>query len=161
MREIPYDRGAAVDYARRWALSRNPAFYDFSDIGGDCTNFVSQCIYAGAGVMNYTKDTGWYYISSSDRSPSWTGVEYLYDFLINNDSVGPYAIEVPQYEADIGDVIQLGRADGDFYHSLLIVSTYPMILVASHSYDALDRPLYSYNYYAARFLHIEGVRTWQ
>lgn len=161
MREIPYDRGAAVDYARRWALSRNPAFYDFSDIGGDCTNFVSQCIYAGAGVMNYTKDTGWYYISSSDRSPSWTGVEYLYDFLINNNSVGPYAIEVPQYEADIGDVIQLGRADGDFYHSLLIVSTYPMILVASHSYDALDRPLYSYNYYAARFLHIEGVRTWQ
>ena len=82
MREIPYDRGAAVDYARRWALSRNPAFYDFSDIGGDCTNFVSQCIYAGAGVMNYTKDTGWYYISSSDRTPSWTGVEYLYDFLI-------------------------------------------------------------------------------
>ena len=161
MREIPYDRGAAVDYARRWALSRNPAFYDFSDIGGDCTNFVSQCIYAGAGVMNYTRDYGWYYISSSDRSPSWTGVEYLYDFLINNNSVGPYAIEVPQYEADIGDVIQLGRADGDFYHSLLIVSTYPMILVASHSYDALDRPLYSYNYYAARFLHIEGVRTWQ
>ena len=161
MREIPYDRGAAVDYARRWALSRNPAFYDFSDIGGDCTNFVSQCIYAGAGVMNYTKDTGWYYISSSDRTPSWTGVEYLYDFLINNNSVGPYAIEVPQNEADIGDVIQLGRADGDFYHSLLIVSTYPMILVASHSYDALDRPLYSYNYYAARFLHIEGVRTWQ
>lgn len=161
MREIPYDRGAAVDYARRWALSRNPAFYDFSDIGGDCTNFVSQCIYAGAGVMNYTKDTGWYYISSSDRTPSWTGVEYLYDFLINNNSVGPYAIEVPQNEADIGDVIQLGRADGDLYHSLLIVSTYPMILVASHSYDALDRPLYSYNYYAARFLHIEGVRTWQ
>ena len=161
MREIPYDRGAAVDYARKWALSRNPAFYDFSDIGGDCTNFVSQCIYAGAEVMNYTKDTGWYYISSSDRTPSWTGVEYLYDFLINNNSVGPYAIEVPQYEADIGDVIQLGRADGDFYHSLLIVSTYPMILVASHSYDALDRPLYSYNYYIARFLHIEGVRTWQ
>ena len=158
MREIPYDRGAAVDYARRWALSRNPAFYDFSDIGGDCTNFVSQCIYAGAGVMNYTKDTGWYYISSSDRTPSWTGVEYLYDFLINNNSVGPYAIEVPQYEADIGDVIQLGRADGDFYHSLLIVSTYPMILVASHSYDALDRPLYSYNYYTARFLHIDGAR---
>ena len=158
MREIPYDRVAAVDYARRWALSRNPQYYDFSKLGGDCTNFVSQCIYAGAGVMNYTKDTGWYYISSSDRTPSWTGVEFLYDFLINNDSTGPFATEVTQGEADIGDVIQLGRADGDFYHSLLIVSTYPMILVASHSYDALDRPLYSYNYYTARFLHIDGAR---
>ena len=161
MRSFEYNRNNAVAYAKRWALSRNPQYYDFHGIGGDCTNFASQCIYAGAGVMNYTKDTGWYYISSSDRTPSWTGVEYLYDFLINNNSVGPYAIEVPQNEADIGDVIQLGRADGDFYHSLLIVSTYPMILVASHSYDALDRPLYSYNYYAARFLHIEGVRTWQ
>lgn len=161
MREISYDRGAAVDYARRWALSRNPNYYDFSDIGGDCTNFVSQCIYAGTGVMNYTKDTGWYYISSSNRTPSWTGVEFLYDFLINNVSIGPYATEVTQGEADIGDVIQLGRADGDYYHSLLIVSTYPMILVASHSYDALDRPLFSYNYYTARFLHIEGARSLQ
>lgn len=161
MHEIQYNRGTVVDYARRWALSRNPAYYDFSDLGGDCTNFVSQCIYAGVGVMNYTQDTGWYYISLSDRSPSWTGVEYLYDFLINNNSVGPYATEVAQEDAEIGDLIQLGRADGNFYHSLVIVGTYPMILVASHSYDALDRPLYSYNYYTARFLRIEGARKWE
>lgn len=161
MREIEYNREAAVDYARRWAFSRNPKYYDFSDIGGDCTNFVSQCIYAGTGVMNYTKDFGWYYISTSNRSPSWTGVEFLYDFLVNNDSVGPYAVESSKDEMEIGDVIQLGRDNGDFYHSLVIVGTYPMILVASHSYDALDRPLYSYNYYTARFLHIEGVRKWE
>ena len=52
--------------------------------GGAYENFVSQCIYAGAGVMNFTPDTGWYYISLSQRSPSWTGVEFLYDFLVNN-----------------------------------------------------------------------------
>ena len=45
MREYEYDRNAAVAYARKWALGRNPAFYDFSNIGGDCTNFASQCIY--------------------------------------------------------------------------------------------------------------------
>ena len=33
-----YDRAHAVAYARRWALSRNPLFYDFTGIGGDCTN---------------------------------------------------------------------------------------------------------------------------
>lgn len=28
---------------------RSPAYYDFSRIGGDCTNFASQGLYAGAG----------------------------------------------------------------------------------------------------------------
>ena len=41
MREIPYNRTAAVNYARKWALGRNPAYYDFEEIGGDCTNFAS------------------------------------------------------------------------------------------------------------------------
>jgi len=34
-----YDRAAAVAYARKWALSRNPRYYDYEDLGGDCTNF--------------------------------------------------------------------------------------------------------------------------
>lgn len=51
MKSIKYDRISAVNYAKKWALSRNPKFYDFDPIGGDCTNFISQCIYAGAKVM--------------------------------------------------------------------------------------------------------------
>ena len=43
--EIPYDRKAAVEYADYWAYRRNPKYYAFDDIGGDCTNFVSQCIF--------------------------------------------------------------------------------------------------------------------
>ena len=39
---LPYDRAAAVAYAHRWALGRNPQFYDYEEIGGDCTNFASQ-----------------------------------------------------------------------------------------------------------------------
>ena len=37
-----YDRERAVAYAHQWAYSRNPAYYDFSVLGGDCTNFISQ-----------------------------------------------------------------------------------------------------------------------
>ena len=44
----PYQRERAVEYARRWALDRNPLFADFSGIGGNCTNFVSQCVLAGS-----------------------------------------------------------------------------------------------------------------
>ena len=160
MREIPYNRESAVAYARRWALGRNPAFFDFEELGGDCTNFASQCVFAGAGTMNYTPLLGWYYISAAERTASWTGVEYLYNFLTKNTSVGPYAHVVPQNQVMPGDLVQLGRETGDFYHTPVILTTSPTILVAAHTYDALDRPLSSYNFATARFIHIDGVRTW-
>ncbi len=159
MREISYNRTAAVQYAKKWAYSRNPEFYDFSGIGGDCTNFASQCIFAGAGVMNFTPTFGWYYLSSADRTASWTGVEYLYNFLVNNLSVGPYAEEVPIDELEVGDVVQLGHATGDFYHTPVIVGfNRGEILVAAHSYDAYDRPLSTYSFERIRGIHIKGVR---
>lgn len=92
---VSYDRTAALSYAKKWAFGRNPEFYDFSNIGGDCTNFASQCIYAGAKVMNFTPVFGWYYISADNRTASWTGVEYLYNFLVSNEGAGPFAEEVP------------------------------------------------------------------
>lgn len=159
MRETEYNREAAVAYARRWALGRNPAYYDFEKVGGDCTNFASQCIFTGARVMNYTPVMGWYYNSSSDRTPSWSGVEYLYNFLVQNRGAGPYAREVAQSEVQPGDIVQLGNAGG-FYHSPVITAVSPQILVAAHTYDALDRPLSTYVYEKARFLHIEGVRAY-
>lgn len=160
MRTIPYNRKAAVAYARRWAMDRNPDYYDFEKIGGDCTNFASQCIFSGAGIMNDTKSVGWYYHAPADRSPAWSGVEYLYDFLVNNRSIGPFAHVVAQDEAQPGDLVQLGTNGGHFYHCPVILSTSPAILVAAHSFDALDRPLKSYLYDTARFLHIDGVRIW-
>lgn len=158
MQEIPYNRDAAVTYAYRWALGRNPEYYNFDSVGGDCTNFVSQCIYTGSQTMNYTPIFGWYYRSSYDRTASWSGVEYLYNFLVNNSGIGPYAHIVQQRELKPGDIIQLGTENEGFSHSLVIIDTTPIIKVAAHTYDALDRPLSSYIYEIARFLHIEGVR---
>ena len=73
-----YNRRAAVAYAHRWAYGRNPAYYDYEQLGGDCTNFASQCIYAGCGIMNFTPTFGWYYIDANQKAPAWTGVQYLY-----------------------------------------------------------------------------------
>lgn len=156
---VDYNREAALAYAKKWAFLRNPAFYDFSKIGGDCTNFASQCIYAGAGVMNYTPTFGWFYKSVNDRTPSWTGVQYLYNFLVGNEGIGPFAKEVPLAELEIGDIVQLGRATNDFYHSPVVVGfSRGQILVAAHTYDAFNKPLSSYNYALARGIHILGVR---
>ena len=91
---FPYDRAAAVRYARRWAYGRNPAFYDYETIGGDCTNFASQCLYAGSGVMNFKPTFGWYYIDANNKSPSWTGVPYFYNFLTRKErNIGPFGAE--------------------------------------------------------------------
>ncbi len=55
MKNIKYEREKVLKYAKRWAYDRNPQFYNFDNVGGDCTSFVSQCILAGSNVMNYDK----------------------------------------------------------------------------------------------------------
>lgn len=162
----PYDRGRAVEYAKAWARSRNPLFFNFTGRGGDCTNFVSQCVLAGSCTMDYTKDFGWYYISPDDRAPAWTSVEFFYDFITGqpnfaseNMGIGPFGREVARRDVEQGDVIQLANSEGDFYHTLIITGFEEGdILIGAHTDDALDRRLSSYNYTSLRYIHIDGVR---
>ncbi|MGN0822998.1 MAG: amidase domain-containing protein [Candidatus Gallimonas sp.] len=159
MQILPYNRTAAVRYAQKWAFRRNPAYYDFSNLGGDCTNFASQCLFAGAGVMNFTPVYGWFYRSANDRTASWTGVEYLFQFLTANGGDGPFAEQTELNALEPGDLVQLGRETGDFYHTPVVVGfNRGEILVAAHSYDAYARPLSSYSFAVARGIHILGVR---
>ena len=165
---IPYDREAAVSYAHRWAFSRNPDYYNYENIGGDCTNFVSQCIFSGSGVMNYTPVFGWYYVNANEKTPSWTGVPFLFDYLIRtisgNFSPGPFAIPCGIGEVLPGDVVQLSANGKHFYHTAIIVETglknnIFSVKVAAHSYDADNKSLASYRNVVFRFLHITGVLT--
>ncbi|NLX79058.1 MAG: amidase domain-containing protein [Clostridiales bacterium] len=159
---VPYNRDAVVEYAAKWALSRNPRYANFDGMGDDCTNFVSQCIYAGCRVMNYTPIYGWYYINLNNRSPAWSSVQYLYKFLINNKEVGPYCVETDREHIQKGDIIQLRDSSGTYYHSLVVMSNNNgNILISAHTYDALNRPLDSYvGADGMRFLHIVGARKW-
>jgi hypothetical protein len=156
MKKVFYNRQAAVNYAYDYAFSRNPKYYDYSNLGGDCTNFISQCVFAGINVMNYTKITGWYYNNASDRTASWTAADIFGKFLIANNGSGPMGSLVKDTELEIGDVIQLSFKDGVFTHSLLVVSIYPEITISTHTNDAYDRPLRTYNYEKIRYIHIAG-----
>ena len=155
----PYLRERAITYARKYAFGQNPIFGNFRGIGGNCTNFVSQCIYAGSCVMNYTPTFGWYYVSLDDRSPSWTGVQFFYNFITENKDVGPYGKEVTADEIEVGDVIQLGNDQDGFYHTLLVVGFEGEDpLVAAQTDDAFARPLSTYTYDFSRYIKILGVR---
>ncbi len=165
MKNIKYEREKVLKYAKRWAYDRNPQFYNFDNVGGDCTSFVSQCILAGSNVMNYDKNNGWYYINGNKKSPSWTGVEFLYQFLINNKSVGPYAKEVSQNKIELGDIAQISFDGQKFAHSLVVVKIDDVnslngIYIASHTFDSYNKKISEYGLRKIRFIHINGVRNW-
>ena len=154
-----YNRENVYEYARKWAYLRNPKYYNYDYIGGDCTNFVSQCIYAGCMQMNYNKINGWYYINANDKSPSWTGVEFLYNFLINNKVIGPKGQETQINKLEIGDIIQLSFDGIRYGHSLVVIKSGGSLdktLIATHTFDTFGKKVSDYSYEKLRCVHIES-----
>lgn len=74
-----YDRIAARDYAYEWwgpsDSDYNPAYSNWNSSGGDCANFVSQCIKAG-GVPT---DSTW-----KKDSSAWISTSKLAAYMVNN-----------------------------------------------------------------------------
>ena len=158
LKERKYERQKATEYAKKWAHGRNPKYYNFDQVGGDCTSFVSQCIYAGSGIMNYNK-YGWYYKNGNDKAPAWSGVEYLYKFMTQNKGVGPYGEEVGIQSVQKGDIIQLSFDGKVFGHSLLVIEKDIIkTLIATHTQDEYGRNIETYNFKKIRYIHINGVR---
>ena len=44
---LSYNPDAAVTYARKYCKNYNPNYPSYRNSGGDCANFVSQCLIAG------------------------------------------------------------------------------------------------------------------
>lgn len=156
-----YDRTSAIAYAKKWALSRNPKYYNFDAVGGDCTSFVSQCLFAGSNKMNYNRENGWYYNNGYSKSPSWSGVQFLYKFLTTNKGYGPRGIEASHNEIIPGDIAQLSFNGSTFGHSLFIIDvagpSLNNIAVATHTYDTLGKKIGKYTFSKIRFIHIQNV----
>ena len=154
---IAYNRQKAAEYAYTWAYSRNPAYYDFSNLGGNCTNFVSQCLVAGGMPFNHNY-LGWFYKNLKHRSPSFTGAPYLHNFLIQkNKRRGPFAELIETHQTQIGDIIQLSFDGITFGHSMIVVEVGDDPLVSANSYDVFGKKLSEYYYNTSRTLHILGA----
>ena len=159
-----FSREDTVLYAKKWWNKRNPSFYNFDAMGGDCTNFVSQCLYYGGISMN-TKQYGWFYYSLNHRSPSWSGVDEFFNFATSNISNSGVVAKLSNInDVEIADVVQLKlNGEEEFHHTLIITDIVTSgktevelndILIACHTYDAFMKPLGEYNISDIRFLKI-------
>jgi Putative amidase domain len=66
-----YSGAAAAAYADKYWQTYNTAWPSFANSGGDCTNFVSQALYAGGIAMRlspqYSGNAAWYMVGSKHR----------------------------------------------------------------------------------------------
>lgn len=115
-----YDWRAAIAYAQKYAYIDNDDYPKFKD--ADCTNFVSQCIHAGGAPMQdewYIKS---YWGILKSYSHAWTCVPEFWNFIINNNDIGPIACDNTKYlEPQRGDPVQLWKTcDNEYTHTVMI-----------------------------------------
>ncbi|WHY77303.1 amidase domain-containing protein [Neobacillus sp. WH10] len=163
----PYDANAAVNYALKWALYRNLDYRDYDPIGSDCTNFVSQAVYAGGKGMVVSpgidlfspwvidKDNYWFTVKvpialgivDIKSSASWVNVEAFYKYWaprVNyvEETWSPMQI---YYDARPGDVLQYRYAgSGRRWHSLFVTGKDTNLRTLYISQHVTDRRNYDY-----------------
>lgn len=119
-----YNRKKAVQYAHRWWNDYNP---EFKKIDVDCTNYVSQCLWAGGAPMKYSEDRakGWWYRFGSPPqwSFSWT-VAHSLRWYLPTSSMGLRGSEAASAkELEPGDVICYDfNGDGKWEHNTIVVA---------------------------------------
>ena len=121
-----------IKYARKYALNYNKNYTQFSNSGGDCTNFVSQALnFAGLPKSNIWKP----------YTASWIMVIPLRDYLIKNDIAIEYDVLCPR---PVGTIIQFFSPIKErFSHTGIITDMLNNgeLLYCCHDYDKLDFPL--------------------
>ena len=183
-----YNRNAAYDWAHTHWNNYSKAYVNLGDQkweGGDCTNFVSQCLKAGGANNDKTGKYQWYYdsknnITAQNDSYPWTwstarGLNYIILGNYKTNEYGPKGTEKvitgdSEYNSSIGKYILLGdiiqyqwKPNLNITHSALIVDMvynsskerYEPV-IAEHTYDSWYTP-WTNNAYKTHFIHIEGV----
>ena len=80
-------------YADKWWNGHNPNYKSNEKNGGDCANFVSQCLYAGElskMTGSFGSSKGWHHLKKFgifQISNAWGNASYLFSWLCDNNFV--------------------------------------------------------------------------
>ncbi|MBO5359251.1 MAG: amidase domain-containing protein [Clostridia bacterium] len=130
-----YSATAAAKYAMEWWNGRNNDIWsDYDKWGGDCANFISQCLYAG-GIPMTPK---WYFHKRTGPNPSGLSTERTESFTMVNGlkghttednrslyryliSIGGQVIKNPSAsDVSVGDVLFYDWEGDGFYNHVAI-----------------------------------------
>lgn len=118
-----YNRIAARDYAYKYWSSYNPAYTSYKGNGGDCANFVSQCIHAG-GIPT---DATW-----KADSVSWIRASAVPSYMVNKG----YATKTSYTNATAGSFAYTSSGAG---HAVLVtINDGAKIAYTAHTTDRKD-----------------------
>lgn len=159
----PYDRAAAYDYLMAYCDERNPRWYAYDDVGGNCMNFGSQVLLAGGIPEDERGDEEWYWDGQNDLDLSWINVGHFYDYCRDNEGYGLVAdTEAGYYTGEVGDVVIVGFA-GDHRHTTVIshvvedeAGNVVDYLITCNTTNYKDFPVSAYYYTFHRLIKIFG-----
>ncbi|WP_276981326.1 amidase domain-containing protein [Johnsonella ignava] len=159
---LSYDREAVSKAAKKYAYNYNKLFVQYTGAGGDCTNYVSQCIWQSPGWgfdrIGKNNSVKWACKKNSDKkyvyeTVSWVGVNELWTYFQINDSFSQagtvYGVSSTtrgynSSNVQVGDVIQF--YNGNIWRHSVIVSeiTDGIVYCAAHSSNYARRKLSEY-----------------
>ena len=101
---VTYNPQKAVAYARQYTCnhgypcgcSYNPAYYNYNPDGGDCANFVSQCLVAGGLPVN----SSWGVYEQNGKikgNAAWCGAISLLNYFKNSPEYKNLVVSNPSY----------------------------------------------------------------
>lgn len=162
-RASSYNSSNAVAYAEKYYRNYNSSYPDWTSYGGDCANFISQCLYAGGKSMKGTPGTStaaqnwsnWFSKGSScntsNVSSTWRGANAFKSYWQSkasgystfssvNSSCYNYGF--------MGDAVSMLNSNGSAYHTLMIVgydTSNRDFIVAAHTSDTKTAHLSDYS----------------
>jgi hypothetical protein len=149
-----YSGAKAASYANLYWSSYNPAYPSFANQGGDCTDFVSQALYAGGIVMRpsppYSGNASWFMISNGGQwsySAPWVNANDNNIFLVQHlpgvTQVASYVGVQPGQNvashASQGDVVLYDWNNDGIYDHEALISTIDGQAVDAHTSDRHDQ----------------------
>lgn len=162
-----YSYNNGILYAEKFSTSYNPLFYSAP---GDCTNFVSQCIWAAYGGYDFSNKKisyenikqkykmipGSWHGNEGGGTPNWESVEKLYNYLCKEKTIGPNGSSLNNNKTfhslapssiSLGDVLQFGSINKRYSHSVYVTAInnngtkYSDIYISQHTADLYNRNL--------------------
>lgn len=160
-----YNRRRAVAYADRYCgvktspgrdFGYNPAYFDYTDVGGDCTNFISQVL-GDKEAGGIPMDSAWHYGYGSRKggSKAWVETDAFASHLVASGMARLLArgsfreVQTPTARFPRGALAELATGDivayeekGEVQHFAVITGKDPSgyLLVNTHTADRYRVP---------------------